>query len=229
MPRPKKCRRVEGIPRARSFKPQGIPMRDLEEIYLSLDGFEALRLVDVEGADLESAARRMGVSRHTVGRVLAEARRTVARAVVEGLALTVWEGDAAVTRVVAEQENPGEESMKIAISSQGPGLESRVDARFGRAAGFVVVDLATMAVEYLDNGASQVAAHGAGIQAADRVARMGVGAVLTGVVGPKAFAALQQAGIQIFEGVQGGTVAEAVERFRAGALTPATAPSGGGR
>lgn len=229
MPRPKKCRRVEGVPRARSFKPQGIPMRELEEVYLSLDGFEALRLVDVHGMDLESAAQRMGVSRHTVGRVLAEARRTVARAVVEGLALTVWEDDATPTQVSAGRERTQEQFMKIAISSQGPSLQSRVDARFGRAAGFVVVDLATMAVEYVDNGASQVASHGAGIQAADRVARTGARAVLTGVVGPKAFAALQQAGIEIFEGVQGGTVADAVEQFRSGALTPAAAPSGGGR
>ena len=49
--------------------------------------------------------------------------------------------------------------------------------------------LVTGEIQY-DNGASQVAAHGAGIQAADRVSRAGAQAVLTGLVGPKAFADL---------------------------------------
>lgn len=232
MPRPKKCRRVEGAPRARYFKPQGIPVRELDEVYLDLDGFEALRLVEVEGLGLAAAAQRMGVSRHTAGRVLAAARRTVARAVVEGLALVVGAGNGLVRHGRDAGEPVGAQegsAMQIAVSSQGPGLESPVDPRFGRAAGFVVVDLATMAHRYVDNGAAQAASHGAGIQAADRVARAGVGVVLTGVVGPKAWDALQRAGIQVVEGVESGTVAEAVERYRAGLLAPASAPSGGGR
>ena len=56
--------------------------------------------------------------------------------------------------------------MKIAVSSEGPGLDSMVDPRFGRAAGFVLVDTDSMAAEYLDNGASQILAQGAGIETA---------------------------------------------------------------
>ena len=51
--------------------------------------------------------------------------------------------------------------MKVAVSSEGPGLESMVDPRFGRAGGFVVVDMETMQADYVDNGASQAAAQGA--------------------------------------------------------------------
>lgn len=110
---------------------------------------------------------------------------------------------------------------KIAVTSEGPGLDDQVDPRFGRAAGFVVVDLDTMETQYLDNGQSQVMAQGAGIQAAERVARAGVSWLLTGTVGPKAFEALAAAGIKIGQNLEGMTVREAVARFRSGALEAA--------
>jgi predicted Fe-Mo cluster-binding NifX family protein len=112
---------------------------------------------------------------------------------------------------------------KIAVSSEGPGLEDRLDPRFGRAAGFVLVDTDTGSREYLDNGSAQVLAQGAGIQAAESMARAGVSTLLTGYVGPKAFQALQAAGIQVIQDLAGLTVGEAVERFRKGGLMPAEA------
>lgn len=110
---------------------------------------------------------------------------------------------------------------KIAVTSEGPSLDDRVDPRFGRAAGFVVVDLASMETEYIDNGGSQVMNQGAGIQAAENVANASAQAVLSGYVGPKAFAALSAAGIQVGQDVDGMTVREAVEKFKAGSVTVA--------
>jgi len=118
---------------------------------------------------------------------------------------------------------------KIAISSEGPGLDNHVDPRFGRAAGFVVVDPETMAFEYVDNGASQVMAQGAGIQAAEIVAATGARVLLTGFVGPKAFQALSAAGITIGQNVDNLTVREAVKRFQAGDVPVAEAPNRRGR
>lgn len=123
---------------------------------------------------------------------------------------------------------------KIAVSSEGPGLEDRLDPRFGRAAGFVIVDTGTGSHDYLDNGSAQVLAQGAGIQAAESMAHAGVSTLLTGYVGPKAFKALQAAGIQVIQDLEGLTVGEAVERFRKGGLMPAEASnrdpgSGAGR
>ena len=105
---------------------------------------------------------------------------------------------------------------RIAVTSEGPSLDDKVDPRFGRAAGFVVVDLDTMNTEYLDNGKSQVMAQGAGIQAAELVARAGVSCLLTGYVGPKAFQALSAAGIKVGQNLEGLTVRQAVERFKSG-------------
>ncbi len=92
MPRPRLRRWVAGMPRATYFKPRGIALRDLDEVRLSVEGLEALRLADLEGLTAEAAAAGMGVSRHTFGRVLAEARASVARALVCGAALRIAGG-----------------------------------------------------------------------------------------------------------------------------------------
>ena len=90
--RPEKPRRVRGPARITRFKPQGVPMADLDEVVLPLDGLEALRLADVEGLYQDAAAATMGVSRATFGRILAAARHTLATAVVEGRALRIEGG-----------------------------------------------------------------------------------------------------------------------------------------
>lgn len=89
MPRPPKPRRVRGEPRARHFKPQGVPLRDLREIELEHDELEALRLADLEGMAHEDVGAKMEVSRATAGRILARARAKVARALVDGLAIRI--------------------------------------------------------------------------------------------------------------------------------------------
>lgn len=92
MPRPCCRRRIAGAPPAGIFKPAGIPGRFLEEVVLGLDGLEAIRLADLEGLYQEEAAARMGVSRATFGRIVAEARRRVAEALVEGKLLRIEGG-----------------------------------------------------------------------------------------------------------------------------------------
>jgi predicted Fe-Mo cluster-binding NifX family protein len=117
---------------------------------------------------------------------------------------------------------------KIAVSSEGPSLDDRVDPRFGRAAGFVIVDPDTREYEYLDNGASQVMAQGAGIQTAEIVGRSGATIVLTGYVGPKAFMALRAAGITVGEHLENLSVREALDRYANGEVSIAREPNKAG-
>ena len=114
---------------------------------------------------------------------------------------------------------------KIAVSCESPSLDSPVDPRFGRAAGFLVVDPETMTFDYLDNGGSQTMAQGAGIQAAETVARSGAKLVLSGIVGPKEFQALAAADIKIGQNLNGLTVKEAIERFKNGDVEIASQPN----
>ena len=76
----------------RFFKPGDVPLDEVETIHLTLDQLEALRLADREGLYHEEAAARMGVSRATFGRILGEARRIVAEALVSGKAIEIGGG-----------------------------------------------------------------------------------------------------------------------------------------
>lgn len=81
------------MPGATYFKPRGIPMRVLEEVRLSVDELESLRLKDLMGLEQEVAAREMGVSRPTFQRILEDAHRKVTEALVAGKALEIEGGD----------------------------------------------------------------------------------------------------------------------------------------
>ena len=93
MARPRHCRRVGCLPASRYFKPRGIPLSALEEIILTLDEFEAIRLADLESLYQEQAATEMNVSRQTFGRIIESAHRKVAEALVKGNALKIEGGD----------------------------------------------------------------------------------------------------------------------------------------
>jgi predicted DNA-binding protein (UPF0251 family) len=89
MSRPKKDRCVRCQPNAVYFKPRGVPLINLYEVDLSLDELEAIRLADYEGLYHEQAAEKMNISRPTFGRILGEARRKLAEAIVDGKALKI--------------------------------------------------------------------------------------------------------------------------------------------
>jgi uncharacterized protein len=92
MSRPPCCRLVAGRPAASSFQPVGLPDGELEEVVMALDELEALRLADLEGLYQDQAAKRMGVSRPTFGRILESARRKAAEALVGGKVLRIEGG-----------------------------------------------------------------------------------------------------------------------------------------
>jgi uncharacterized protein len=93
MSRPCKYRRVASMPGVTYFKPAGIPLRSLEEVQLSIEEAEALRLKDLEGLEQEEAAVKMAVSRPTFQRILASARRKVADALLNGKAVRIEGGN----------------------------------------------------------------------------------------------------------------------------------------
>ena len=92
MPRPFKCRHVFGTPSVDYFKPTGIPLSALQEVGLTLDEFEAIRLADLGGLYQEDAAKRMNISRQTFGNIIADAHKKIADVLVNGKALKIAGG-----------------------------------------------------------------------------------------------------------------------------------------
>ena len=107
--------------------------------------------------------------------------------------------------------------MKVAITSQDSNMNSAVDPRFGRAKCFILVDTETDEFSAHDNTQNLNAVQGAGIQAGRNAIDLGVEAVITGNVGPKAFATLQAGSVKIYVGAA-GSVANALDKFKAGEL-----------
>lgn len=92
MPRPCRCRRIRCNPDSNYFKPRGIPLDMLEEINLTLDELEAVRLADLEGMYQEDAAKKMDVSRQTFGNIINSAHKKIADALLNGKALKIEGG-----------------------------------------------------------------------------------------------------------------------------------------
>jgi predicted Fe-Mo cluster-binding NifX family protein len=111
-----------------------------------------------------------------------------------------------------------DETMKIAVTSQGTNLDSQVDPRFGRAAYILIVDTETFEFEVLDNKENANALKGAGIQAASMVSDKSAEVLLTGYCGPKAFMTLEAAKIRVANDIE-GTVEDAVKAFNEGKVS----------
>ena len=234
MPRPTKCRWVGLNTDVTYFKPRGVPLRSLEEVALTIEELEAIRLKDLEGLDQQSCADRMRISRPTFHRVLRAAHAKIADALTTGKAIRIGGGHhvyyggesegAGHTGTgepsVGVRENAGEaRAVRIAVSAMGPGLQSQVDERFGWCTHFVVCDAddPEASAESHENPAL-AGASGAGIAAAQFVDGLGVKVVLTGSLGPNAARVTNAAGIQGYALKAGMTVGEAIAFWKAGEL-----------
>ncbi len=110
--------------------------------------------------------------------------------------------------------------MKIAITSEGETLDSQLDRRFGRARGFVLHDTESGETSYIGNIQNLNAMQGAGIQSSKTIIDAGAEVLITGNVGPKAFATLHSAGIDIYIGAE-GTVQDGIDAYKSGKLEKA--------
>lgn len=89
MPRPPLRRKIRFNPNVAYFKPQGIPMRDLEEIELTHEEVEALRLKNVKEFDQNECAQKMNTSQSTFQRILTKANKKISQAIIQGKAIKI--------------------------------------------------------------------------------------------------------------------------------------------
>ena len=224
MTRPKTLRRIDSIPDVKWFKPAGIKMCSLEEVSLTFDEIEAIRLADLENLYQEQVATRMGVSRQTVGRILVSARKKVAEALVTGKAIRLEGGQIQFCnptcfdpKIEIPPKNLSTEQIRqpqqIAITAKGPNLDSEVDLQFGRAEYFILIRLDDELKTVLTNEEGKVSGRGVGVKNSQRLIDAGAEVVVTGRIGPKVMNVMSAQGISIFL-VNGGTVRDAFEQYK---------------
>ncbi|MBN2874626.1 MAG: DUF134 domain-containing protein, partial [Spirochaetales bacterium] len=205
MPRPLNHRRVRGGLSTSVLKPAGVPARNLTEVSLGLDGAEAIRLADLEGLYQEAAARQMGVSRQTFGRILEEARRIVADAIINGKALRIEGG-----QIIQLQEHHIHERVAV------PTRNDSVDEHFGHCEYFVVYDVHSGVI----TGERRVESPedcGCKSDIASVLAKDGVTLMLAGNMGEGALRVLKAHGIDVVRGASGKSRA-VVEAWLAGTV-----------
>lgn len=205
MPRPINERRLGAPIPPRVMKPAGIPARELQEVRLGFDEAEALRLADLEGLYQEAAARSMGVSRQTFGRIIEMARRKTADAILNGKALRIDGGEI----TIGEQ---GASIMKIAV----PSRDGLVDEHFGHCKEFLVFKVEG---NRLVPEPTIPSPEGCGCKsgvAAD-LARVGVSHLVAGNMGEGAVRVLGAHGISVIRGATGDATV-AAQAFLDGTL-----------
>lgn len=121
--RPKKIRWVEAVPPVRVFKPVGVPRCDLEEIVLTVEEFEAIRLKDLENLEQEECAQRMSISRPTFQRILNSAHEKIASMLTHGCALRVEGG----TYQLVERHRCPRCEHEFALPESSPELEGEIE------------------------------------------------------------------------------------------------------
>ena len=202
MPRPVRCRRIERLPVYRSFSPDDISTE--ESIRMTVDEYEALRLLDDEGLTQETCAVRMNISRTTVTAIYDSARKKVADALVHGKRLLITGGCCQFEPVEIHQKimEKGSSSMRIAVTYEN----GEIFQHFGHSEQFKlydVVDGKIISEQVVDTNGSGHGALAGFLQAAK------VDALICGGVGMGAQMALADAGIQLYAGVQGSADAAA--------------------
>ncbi|MBN1160491.1 MAG: DUF134 domain-containing protein [Dehalococcoidales bacterium] len=86
-------RRVAFLPQVTYFKPAGIPLANIQEVRLSVEEAEAIRLKDIEDLEQDACAKKMNVSRSTFARILLLARKKMADALLNGKAIRIEGGN----------------------------------------------------------------------------------------------------------------------------------------
>ena len=106
MPRPKRKRKIFSLPQAEGFKPFGVNINDTEAVKLLFEEYEALKLADYQNLTQEEAAKKMNISRPTFTRIYDKARKTIAKAFVEGKIIIIKGGDIHINNeYLSEKEN----------------------------------------------------------------------------------------------------------------------------
>ncbi len=224
MPRPTKCRRICRFPQTVEFNPQNAVTK--APIILTVDEYEAIRLIDKEGLSQEQCSERMLIARTTVQKIYECARKKIADFLVEGRSLKIkggeyrlcsgWEPRCEQSNCVKQQlqkiyqKEKGENTMRIAVTYEN----GEIFQHFGHTEQFKIYEAENnkiLSSEVIDTNGS---GHGA---LAEFLHALDVDTLICGGIGAGAQNALIEVGIRLYGGVN-GSADKAVEALLSNSL-----------
>ena len=204
MARPNKSRLVCRMPSCNAFFPAD-SLQNSIEIHLSVEEYETIRLLDYSGMTQQEAAQQMGVSRATIQGLYAEARKKIARFLVEGTPLRIEGGNYVLCshglHCQKRQKKLGGTHMKLAVTYEN----GQVFQHFGHTEQFKVYEIRDgkiLSSEIVDTNGQ---GHGA---LASFLFDGGIDALICGGIGGGARNALAEAGIVVYPGASGDADAQ---------------------
>ena len=214
MARKPRCRFIDSYPEYWSFCPEENPDRTAP-VTLSLDEYEAIRLLDKEGLTQEQCARQMGVARTTITAIYESARKKIALCIIDGRRLVISGGQIQlVRRAIPAIEEKGSRTMRVAVTYD----KGQIFQHFGHTSQFKLYDVADGKITKEQIIDTQGTGHGA---LAGFLQQCQADALICGGIGMGAQMALKEAGVKLFAGVQGDADA-AAKAFAAGTLEYST-------
>lgn len=231
--RPRKFRNVCGLPETDSFGPLGMGGRGNKDriITMSIDEYETVRLIDLEGLTQEECAQQMNIARTTVQRIYSDVRKKIAESLVQGKVLKIEGGDYklcdgkgrfcgrgnchggrnVMDLTQADVSKKERKIMRIVMPVDENNMQAKVSSSFGRAPFFLVYDIETKESIFVDNKAAR-SPGGAGVIAAQTVVDNKADALLVPRCGQNAADVLQAGKVKIYKSLE-GTAEENIEAF----------------
>ena len=201
MPRKQRCRWIDAYPDHWAFSPE--EASGSEPVVMSLDEFEAIRLLDREGMTQEQCAERMGVARTTVTSIYESARRKMAEALVDGKRLLIRGGNYRLNDQGTENIlEKGTSSMRIAVTYEN----GEIFQHFGHTEQFKLYDVEDGKIVAEQIVPTNGSGHGA---LAGFLKAAQADALICGGIGMGAQNALAEAGIRLYGGASGSSDAAA--------------------
>ena len=198
MPRNTKCRRISGLPGQFGFAPTD--SIDVDALRLTFDEFETIRLLDAEGMTQEQCAAKMGVARTTVTAMYDNARKKIAKVLVEGRSLIISGGnvsfDISKGESIKNERKKGDNEMRVAVTYEN----GEVFQHFGHTEQFKVYDIEDGKIVHEEVVDTNGQGHGA---LAGFLFGGKVDTLICGGIGGGAQVALSEAGIKLYGGVSG--------------------------
>lgn len=210
MPRPCKARRLETLPRAVLYEPLNYDLEELEPREIAIEDFEVVRLVDGYGLHIGQAAKAIGVSRSTAGRMLERCRRAIALGIERRAPLYLDASENLELDTEGRTGAPWQEG-ELAIAVMSPDLDSPVSRLFGRAEHFCIFNGMIDDYRCIENPGTK-ASRSAARKAVSALKKQGVKRVVAGRFGADALEALGTAKIESYL-ASGLTVRRAYELY----------------
>lgn len=212
MARPSKCRSVCRMPGCKQFIPASLEHNPIS-ILLSIEEYEAIRLIDYSGMSQQEAAEQMNASRTTIQALYAEARKKIARFLVEGAFLSIEGGNyelCSQKKACCRQPKKENYNMKIAVTYEN----GQIFQHFGHTEQFKVYEVENGEIQSSKIVDTNGQGHGA---LADFLFNGGISVLICGGIGGGARNALAEAGIELYPGASGDADAQ-VASFLQGKL-----------